>query len=419
MKSMTVVRLALFSSVLMLVISSMSAETAWKSWRGPKDAGSAVAGTFPEKLNEETLKWKLALPAKGCSTPIVLEDRIYITTPDKNKDAVMCIGWDGKELWNTTIGDGRKGKHQNGSGTNPSAATDGEYLFAYFKSGNLAGLDMSGKILWQTNLVEEYGNYELYWDMGTSPVLTKKNVVVAVMHGGDSFLAAFDKPRGKLRWKVDRTFETPTEGDHSYATPNVVTSSDGKETILVWGAEHLTAHSAENGKVLWKSGGFNPKSTPNWVAVSSALVASDVAIVPYGRGDFLAGVQLGGSGDVTESHRLWTRDDTGTFVPTPGMHGDQILLLRDKGELEKIDPRTGKTTWSGELPRSSSKYYASPSVAGDQVYAAREDGVVFVARIGEEFEVLSENDLGERVIASPVPVNNRILIRGEKHLFSF
>ncbi|MFT5327127.1 MAG: outer membrane protein assembly factor BamB, partial [Planctomycetaceae bacterium] len=195
------------------VISSSAFGNTWKSWRGDNDAGAATEGTFPAKLDESTLKWKLALPGKGCSTPIVWNDRIYLTTPDRKKDVVMAIDWDGNELWRKEIGDGRKGKHQNGSGTNPSAATDGTYLFAYFKSGNLAGLDMKGEVLWQTNLVEEYGNYKLYWDMGTSPVVTKHYVVVAVMHGGDSFLAAFDKATGDLKWKVNRTFETPTEGD--------------------------------------------------------------------------------------------------------------------------------------------------------------------------------------------------------------
>ncbi|MGK0187535.1 MAG: outer membrane protein assembly factor BamB, partial [Verrucomicrobiales bacterium] len=247
----------------------------------------------------------------------------------------------------------------------------------------------------------------------------KHYVVVAVMHGGDSFLAAFDKATGDLKWKVNRTFETPTEGDHSYATPNVVTGADGKETIVVWGAEHLTAHSAEDGAVLWASGGFNPDSKPNWVAVSSALVAADVAIVPFGRGDFLAGVKLGGKGDVTDSHRLWTRDDIGTFVPTPATHRGQVLVLRDKGGLEKIDPQTGKTTWSGVLPKASAKYYASPSIGGDHIYVAREDGVVFVGKIGEKLDMLSENDFKERIIASPVPIKNRVLIRGEKHFYCF
>ena len=131
----------------------------------------------------------------------------------------------------------------------------------------------------------------------------------------------------------------------------------------------------------------------------------------------MAGIKLGGEGDVTETHRLWTRKDTGSFVPTPLVHNGRVYVLRDRGEVECIDPKTGKTLWKDALPKHRAKYYASPVVAGDHLYAAREDGVVFVAGIKGGFKLVSENDMGERLIASPVPVANRLLIRGAEHLF--
>ena len=126
---------------------------------------------------------------------------------------------------------------------------------------------------------------------------------------------------------------------------------------------------------------------------------------------------MGGHGDVTTSNRIWERKDTGTFVTTPVQYQGRVYLVRDRGEVECIDPATGKTLWGGALPKSSSSYYASPVIADGKIYAAREDGIVFVARIAGAFEVLAENDMGERIIASPVPVQNRLLLRGEKHLF--
>ena len=229
-------------------------------------------------------------------------------------------------------------------------------------------------------------------------------------------MAAFDQTTGAQRWKIARNYTTPTENDHSYATP-VVTRHAGREALLVWGAEHLTAHDAADGKELWSCGDFNPEGNRNWVAVSSFVLAGDLAIVPYGRGSRLHGIKLGGTGDVTSSHRAWTRKDTGTFVPSPVEYAGRIYLVRDRGEVECLDPATGKTLWSGSLPKSGANYYSSPSIADGKIYAAREDGVVFVARADAKFEVLSENNMGERVIASPVPVQNRLLLRGEKHLF--
>ena len=241
-------------------------------------------------------------------------------------------------------------------------------------------------------------------------------VVVALMHHGESWLAAFDKRTGNLRWKVARNYETPVEGDHSYATP-ILSEHQGKEALVVWGAQHLTAHDSANGKLLWSCGDFNPESKNNWVAVSSPVIVSNLVIVPYGRGSRLHGIKLGGTGDVTATHRIWKREDTGTFVPTPVEYKSRVYLVRDRGEVECIDPATGKTVWSDALPKASSSYYSSPAAADGKIYAAREDGVVFVARVEGKFEVLAENDMGERIIASPVPVANRLLLRGEKHLF--
>jgi outer membrane protein assembly factor BamB len=99
-------------------------------------------------------------------------------------------------------------------------------------------------------------------------------------------------------------------------------------------------------------------------------------------------------------------------------HG-KIFVLRDRGEVHCIDPKTGKSHWEDAFPRSSSSYYASPTVAGDFLYAPREDGVILIADISKGFKFLGDFDMGERVIASPVPINDKILIRGEKNLMCF
>jgi outer membrane protein assembly factor BamB len=277
-------------------------------------------------------------------------------------------------------------------------------------------------VLWQTNLAQGFSLDNLYWDQGTSPVLTQADVVVARMHHGDSWLAAFDKVTGQMRWKVARNYETPVEGDHAYTTPFII-QHEGKQAVLVWGAEHLTAHDTEDGQLLWSCGDFNPQAVANWPVVASAVVARNVAIVACGRADRgqprLYGIKLGGTGNVTATHRLWKREDTGTFVPTPAEFQGRVYLLRDRGEIECLDPLTGKTLWKDAFPKSSRNFYSSPVVAGDKLYAAREDGTLFVARIQNKFELLTENNMGEQVIASPVAAANRLFIRGEHHLFCF
>jgi outer membrane protein assembly factor BamB len=147
-----------------------------------------------------------------------------------------------------------------------------------------------------------------------------------------------------------------------------------------------------------------------------------MVVIAYGRNDRgiprLHGVRLTGRGDVTQTNHVWKRDDVGTFVPTPVAYKGRVILVGDKGEIESIDPVTGKTIWKETFPKSRSNFYASPLIAGDKLFAPREDGTVFVASIAnDKYELLSENNMAESVIGSPVPASNRLLIRGEKHLF--
>ena len=415
---------ALIATLLVLTASftivGAEPDSNWPNWRGPEDRGSRTAGNLPVRWKPEDAIWKVPLPGKGCSTPIVHEGRIYVTTPADGRDALMALDSSGKILWQTEFGKEVPGKHRNASGCNASPVTDGESIFVYFKSGTFAAVDMDGKIRWQMNLIERFGPEILYWDHGTSPVLTKRHVVMARIHQGDSWLAAFDKETGKLAWKVARNYKTPREADHGYTTPLVI-EHQGKETILVWGAQHVTLHDAADGKLIWSCGGFNPEGHPLWPTVASPVVSGNVVVVPFGRNDRgiprLHGIRLSGEGDVTATNRLWKRTDIGTFVPTPAVYDDHVYVLGDRGRLVCIDPESGKTRWSAQFPKHRSKFYGSPLIVGDRLYAVREDGTVFVAEIAPKFELLAENPMGEPIIASPVPLGDRILLRGWKHLY--
>jgi outer membrane protein assembly factor BamB len=407
-------------STHLVILLSMNCAFAgnWPAWRGEDASGSTTHGNYPSELNQEkNLLWKAPLPDKGCSTPIVWENSILLTSPINGEDSVLSFSMGGEKNWQTKIGPERKGRHLNGSGSNPSVVTDGKNLYALFKSGNLACLNFDGKIIWKKHL-SSYGKDTLYWDFGTSPILTSNHLIVALMRNGNSWLLAFDPKTGAVVWEKERNYKTPPECDHSYATPTLI-EHKGNEAILVWGAERLSAHSAKDGQMHWVSTGFNPKQKKNWVVVGSQVVVGDIAIVPYGRGTHMKGVRMGGTGDITESNLLWTRTDTGCFVPSPAVAHGKVYVLRDRGEVHCIDPKTGKSHWEDAFPRASSSYYGSPTVAGNKLYAPREDGVILIADISKGFKFLGEFDMGERVIASPVPVNDKILIRGEKNLLCF
>lgn len=409
--------------VFLLSVRSGLAEDApdWRSWRGPLGNGSVEQGNYPVKFGADKYLWRTELPGKGCSTPILLKGMIYLTSPADSNDALLCYDFLGSEKWRAVFGKENPGKHPNGSGCNASPVTDGTAVFVYFKSGAFAAVDLDGKVRWKTDLVERFGKDTLFWDHGTSPVLTDRYVVMARMHQGESWLAAFDKETGEMAWKVARNYSTPTECDHGYTTPLVI-QHQGKESILVWGAEHLTIHDAADGRVSWSCGNFNPDANKLWPAIATPVIVGEMVVIAYGRNDRgtprLHGIALTGSGDVTKTNHVWRRDDVGTFVPTPAVYRGRVILIRDRGEVACIDPATGRTIWDGEFPRNRANFYASPLVAGDKLYAPREDGTVFVASVAnDKFELLSENDMAESVIGSPVPAMNRIFLRGKTHLF--
>jgi len=391
----------------------------WPQWRGPQGNGVAVSGEYPTEFSaDKNVAWKVKLPGRGSSTPAVWGEQIFVTCPIEGRDGIVCYDFVGHELWRKQFGDEREGKHRNGSGSNPSPVTDGKRVVVYYKSGTVACLDLAGKVQWHINLQELYGKDTLWWDLGTSPVLVAGNAIVAVMQEGNSFLIALDLKNGNVAWKQDRKFQCAKESDQSYTTPQVVTV-DGRKVLVTWGADHLTGHDAATGDPLWQCGGFNPENQDMWRVIASAAVDDEVAIVPYGRGDFIAGINIRGAhGDITTSHRIWEKTKLGADVPTPIIHGTKVLLLTDKGQVHCLDKMTGDELWNDQLPKSKNKYYASPVLAGDTLYCAREDGIIMVGKLSDAgLELVAKNDMDESTIATPIPIRGKLLIRGEKHLF--
>jgi outer membrane protein assembly factor BamB len=393
----------------------------WTNWRGNDGTRALATGPKIVKFGGDRFRWKVALPGKGSSTPIVVDGRIYLTAPVEGVDGLLCFDSDGQQQFQTIFGAENPGKHRRGSGTNASPVSDGKHIFAYFKSGTLAAVDLSGEVRWKVDLVEQYGQESLYWDHGTSPILTDKYVVMARMDERDSWLAAFDKLTGELAWKVARNYQTPRECDHGYSTPSVI-RYEGEESILTWGAEQITIHHAKDGNLVWSCGNFNPEQNQLWPTIASPVVVGDMVVVAYGRADRgtprLFGVRLSGHGDVTATNHVWSRDDIGAFVPTPTVHEKNVVVIGDRGDVECLDPQTGKTVWKDQYPQSRANFYASPLLLGTYLYAVREDGAAYVSDIqGQSFKLLSENEMQQDIIGSPVPFGDAILIRGEKDLF--
>lgn len=405
----------------LLLLSCNSALGDWPQWRGPESNAVSAAQALPDQLDPEgNLAWRAELPGPGSSTPVHTGETIYLTCEIDNQDALVGYDYDGIEKWRRTFGPSREAKHRNATGANPSPVIDGDTIYCYFKSGLLVATDLEGEQRWRRNLQEELGADTLWWDLGTSPIVTPAGVLVAVMQAGESYLVTFDAADGQIAWKQDRTIARPKESDQSYTTPTLTETEHGP-TVVVWGADFVTGHDPATGAELFRCGGFNPQDAPMWRSIASATAVGDTLIVPFGRGDFVGAMRLGGDGNTTDTHRMWTTQGVGADVTCPVVRDGLAYVLGDRGSLVCLQVDTGKRLWDFDLPRSKDKYFSSPLLAGDRLYCFREDGAGFVVRLTDGgAELIDECQLDETLVASPTPLgDSQLLVRTREALYCF
>lgn len=407
----------LFSLVVAFTTNAATGQENWPAWRGAQADGVASGANYPVKWStDQNVVWKYKLPGLGASTPAIWGDLIFLTGESSGNNSVLCLNRAGEKQWETKLGKETPARNRKASGANSSPTTDGTHVFVYFKSGQLAALDFDGKLVWEKNLQDEYGEDTLWWDLGTSPVLTAQHVVVACMQTGGSYLAAFEKLSGKEAWKVERTVDAPGESAQSYTTP-LVLGDGAKETIVILGADHVTAHSAENGQQLWMVGGLNPDRRGNWRSIASPVYADGMVIAPYARGRSLTAIRVGGSGDVTDSHVVWATDGPAADVPTPAVHDGRLYVTTDRGRVAVIDVTDGSVVAEEQLPGRVT-LSASPVLAGDHIYVTSEAGTVYVLK-AQDLELVSENKLEDFAVATPIFSGGRAYVRTDAYLWCF
>lgn len=410
-----------------ILVSAPKVDVAtWPNWRGPSQQGISPTDKLPVQWTEEGVG-KIEIPGSGASTPVVVGNKAFLTSGVDGKNTLIAIDLAQEKIqWQTSLGVDRKNKHRKGSGSNPSPVTDGNFVAAYFRSGDLACANLSGKVVWSVNLQEEFGEDTLWWDLGSSPLLVDSMVVVPVMQTGPSYLVAYDLATGEMKWKADRNTGAPEEAAQSYSTP-VAVEIAGKKMIAVMGADTLTLNDTATGEEVARLGGFNPGQEKFYRSIASPVAEGNVIICPYSRGSTLTGVDMeklanGGEKDAI----LWHRDDIGSDVPTPAMKDGVVYVVSDdkkiKGTISALSARTGKTIWEVKLPKSRPSYSSSPLIVGNQLYVTGEDAVTAVVGPidGDQPEVISVNrveDSEQFTVASPTPSGDSLLLRTKNFLY--
>lgn len=413
---------------------TVAGDPEWPQWRGPLGTGVALNADPPIEWSEtKNIRWKVALPGKGHSTPIVSGDRIFVTTaipygeklPPKHSTApgthdgvpvtqrhefvVLAVNRrDGTILWQKTVHKKlpHEGGHYTGSLASNSAVTDGEHVFAFFGSHGLYCLDLNGEVKWQ----KQFGEMQTKHGHGESisPALYGDTLVINWDHDGPCFVAAFDKRTGRQFWKTNR------EEDTSWSSP-IIIEQDDKPLLIVAGTNRVRGYDLATGNVIWECGGLSSNVVATPVAAEGMLFAGS----SYEKRAFLAIRLDRAKGDITGTDRVaWTRSRGTPYVPSPLLYGDSLYFLTHyQGILSRVNAQTGEDRPGQIRLGGLGDIYASPVGAGRRVYVTDLAGNTIVLSHEDKPRVLAFNHLDDAFAASAAIFGRELFLRGERSLY--
>jgi outer membrane protein assembly factor BamB len=294
--------------------------------------------------------------------------------------------------------------HEKHNLATPSPATDGQRIYAWFGTGQLIALDMAGKLVWEKNLVKEYGPFNINWGHASSPVVVKDLLVLQCYHPGATYLLGLEASTGKVRWKVDGARNV-----RSYSTPFAINTPAGTE-LVVNSTEGLSGHSAATGERLWHIVENNDYPIPTALQHDGVIYTSR----GYRSGPFLA-LRPGGKGDVSQSHIVWKIATGAPYVSSLAYLDGLIYMIGDVGVASVFDSKSGERLWQERL---GGVYTASPIAGDGKIYFFSEDGETVVLAAGRAPKVLARNKLGVRQLASPAVSGGRLFIRSDDAIFA-
>jgi outer membrane protein assembly factor BamB len=416
-------RSALFLAALVLSGVTLSAQN-WPQWRGPLATGATAATGFPDTWSTatgENIAWKLPMPSRSGSTPIVWNDTLFLNValrPDSGDLELWSIDRrSGQVNWKkpVAVGNFRINKQNMSS---PSPVTDGSTVWVLTGLGVLKAFDFKGTELWGRDIQKDYGRFGLNWGYAASPLLHQGMLYVPVLHGmktnDPSYVLKIDGKSGKTLWRVERPTDARAESPDAYTTPALL-EHDGRKEIVVSGGDVVTGHDLSTGAEVWRAEGLNPGREPNYRIVASPIVAGGLVIAPTRIRPMIA-VRPGGRGNVTKTHTEW-KFDRGPDVPTPATDGTLLYSVDDRGVVHVLDVKTGAVVYGPERLKPAI-YSASPILADGKIYVTSEEGLTSVFRAGPKFELIAENPTDEYTLSTMAASNGQLFLRTEKHLYA-
>ncbi|MCS1410779.1 MAG: Outer membrane protein assembly factor BamB [Verrucomicrobia subdivision 3 bacterium] len=427
-------RYYLFVLGLMVYQIMRATSGSWPAWRGIDGSGAAAGGNPPVQWSEsKNIRWKITLPGKGHSSPIVWQDSVYLTAAipygdpvepvfnnapgahdnfpvtQNRRFVVLAVNrQDGKERWQTEVVREfpHEGGHYAGSLASNSPVTDGERIYASFGSRGLYALNPAGEVVWKQRL----GRMETKHahGEGSSPALSKGVLVHNWDHEKQSFLVAFNANDGEERWRVQRDELT------SWSSPLIVRHG-AQSQVIVSATKRVRSYDLHTGRLIWECAGLAHNVVASPVATNGIVIVGN----SYDKQAMMAIRLEGARGDITgTSEVVWTLNRMTPYVPSPLIYDDTLYFLRhNQGVLSCLDPLTGKVKRGPFRLGGLREIFASPVGVADRIYVTGRNGATLVFSHGENPRALALNQLNDQFSASAAIAGDEIYLRGEKNLY--
>lgn len=385
----------------------------WPEFRGPTGQGLAPGAEPPVTWSAtEHVAWKTAIPGAGWSSPILYRGALYLTAARLNDDGNPVslrllrldpetgrIRWD-KEALPVA---GETTKHDKNSHASSTPLAHAGRIYAHFGYLGTACFDPDGGRLWQQTSLSyppRHGN-------GGSPVIVGDKLIFNCDGNEEPYVAGLDLATGHVLWKTPR--KTGARNKFSFCTPLVIEEAD-RPVVVSPGSGAVIAYEPESGKELWRVDyGDGYSVVPRPVFGNGLLYVSSGFNTPI-----LFAIRPGGRGDVTDSHVAWKTERGAPKTPSPLLDGNELYYVSDRGMVSCVDATTGEHHW---YERMGGNVSTSPVLANGRIYVTDESGRTVVMKAGKTFEILAENDLDERTLASPALDGKALFLRTISHLY--
>jgi outer membrane protein assembly factor BamB len=412
----------------------------WTQFRGSDNSGVSPDSQAPSHWSDtKNLAWSQRTPGYGWSSPIIVGDKIILTTavaekqkrPDPSFSLSMFLSskppdevyrWEihcldrntGKTLWSHVALEGKPtiGRTQGNTYASETPVSDGVCVYAYFGMHGLYAYDLDGNEVWKRDL----GVHKMLmsWGTGSSPALDSGRLFILCDNDEKSFLAALDKKTGAELWRVTRDERS------NWATP-FVWRNQVRTEIVAAGGKAICSYDPADGKVLWE---LKRGAAAHITYVTATPVGSATRLyLGAGSGTPLWAIKAGASGDISlkagetsNASIAWSNPTAGPPMASPLLYGDNLYILMQNGILICLDARTGQEIYKERLPGAKS-FTSSPWAYGSKLYCLDEGGQTFVVQAGPKFELLGKNQINDMFWSTPALTRDALYLRGTDRLY--